>query len=77
MTRPLRIEYSGALYHVTSRGDRRENIYHDDGDRLIWLKPQGQVLQTSIMNFNIHFFFFMMGLNFSSAKLISIEFRYR
>ena len=32
MTRPIRIEFSGALYHVTSRGDRRENIYEDDTD---------------------------------------------
>ena len=27
MARPLRIEFSGALYHITSRGDRREAIY--------------------------------------------------
>lgn len=27
MTRPLRIEFPGAVYHVTSRGDRREAIY--------------------------------------------------
>ena len=33
MTRPLRIEYAGALYHITSRSDRREDIYHDDEDR--------------------------------------------
>ena len=33
MARPLRIEYSGALYHVTSRGDGYEDIYLDDGDR--------------------------------------------
>lgn len=38
MARPLRIEYAGALYHVTSRGDRREDIYHDDEDRVIWLE---------------------------------------
>jgi len=37
MARPLRIEYAGALYHVTSRGDRREDIYFDDDDREIWL----------------------------------------
>ncbi|MGB5569608.1 MAG: addiction module toxin RelE, partial [Sedimenticolaceae bacterium] len=29
MTRPLRIDLAGALYHVTSRGDRREDIFHD------------------------------------------------
>ena len=37
MTRPLRIEFAGALYHVTSRGDRREDIYPDDEDREAWL----------------------------------------
>ncbi|MDX2425859.1 MAG: transposase [Cycloclasticus sp.] len=43
MARPLRIEYAGALYHVTSRGDRREDIYVDDEDRLIWLDIFAQV----------------------------------
>jgi putative transposase len=33
MSRPLRIEFPGALYHVTSRGDRRESIFADDEDR--------------------------------------------
>ena len=33
MARPLRIEFEGAIYHVTSRGDRREPIYRDDADR--------------------------------------------
>ena len=33
MSRPLRIEFPGAVYHVTSRGDRREPIYRDDVDR--------------------------------------------
>ncbi|HIJ84385.1 MAG TPA: addiction module toxin RelE, partial [Magnetococcales bacterium] len=33
MARPLRIELSGGLYHVTSRGDRREDIYFSEGDR--------------------------------------------
>ncbi|MDP2266382.1 MAG: transposase [Thiobacillus sp.] len=33
MTRPLRIEFPGAVYHVTSRGDRREPIFDDDVDR--------------------------------------------
>lgn len=37
MARSLRIEFPGALYHVTSRGNRREDIYLDKGDRLIWM----------------------------------------
>ena len=38
MSRPLRLEFEGALYHVTSRGDRREPIYEDDEDRALWLE---------------------------------------
>lgn len=37
MTRPLRLEFPGALYHVTARGDHREAIYRDAEDRLAWL----------------------------------------
>lgn len=37
MSRPLRLEFSGALYHVTARGDRREDIYDDDEDREAFL----------------------------------------
>jgi len=33
MARPLRIEYSGALYHVTSRGNHRQEIFVDPEDR--------------------------------------------
>jgi putative transposase len=43
MTRPLRLEYAGAIYHVTSRGDRREPIYDDDNDRSRWLKILSKV----------------------------------
>ena len=41
MSRPLRIEFPGALYHVTSRGDRREPIYKDDEDRRCHLAVLG------------------------------------
>jgi len=37
MARPLRIEFAGALYHVTSRGDGQEDIYLDDRDRKSFL----------------------------------------
>ena len=33
MARPLRIEYPGAVYHITSRGNERKAIYKDDHDR--------------------------------------------
>jgi putative transposase len=38
MTRPLRIEYPGALYHVMSRGNAYQDIYLDDDDRRAFLK---------------------------------------
>ena len=44
MVRPLRIEFSGAVYHVTSRGDRREPIAKDDQDRQAFLSILAQGL---------------------------------
>lgn len=43
MARPLRLELSGGLYHVTARGDGREDIYLGDADREAWLEVLGQV----------------------------------
>jgi REP element-mobilizing transposase RayT len=38
MPRKLRVEYPGAMYHVMSRGDRREDIFLNDVDRHDFLK---------------------------------------
>ena len=43
MSRPIRLEFEGALYHVTSRGDRREDIYETDDDRQAFLRLLGDV----------------------------------
>jgi putative transposase len=43
MARPLRLEFAGARYPVTSRGDRREELYLDDADRTAWLDVVGNV----------------------------------
>jgi len=45
MARPLRIEFAGAVYHVTSRGDRREAIVEDDEDRRKFVKLLGDVTE--------------------------------
>jgi putative transposase len=37
MARPLRIEFAGALYHVTSRGNERHDIFFTDDDRRAFL----------------------------------------
>jgi len=38
MARPLRIEFAGALYHTTARGNARQDIYWTDDDREQFLK---------------------------------------
>jgi hypothetical protein len=49
VTRPLRVEMEGGLFHVMSRGDGRERIFHADGDREMFLDILGirSGLQTS------------------------------
>jgi putative transposase len=42
MPRQIRIEYPGAMYHVTARGDRREGIFADERDRKTLLKILSQ-----------------------------------
>jgi REP element-mobilizing transposase RayT len=63
MARPLRIEFPDAIYHVTSRGDRREPIFVDDADRssLLAIVAKGldrfnaQVLAYCLMGNHYHF----------------------
>lgn len=45
MTRPLRIEYLGAYYHVTSRGNERKAIFKDNDDREKFLELLGRAAE--------------------------------
>ncbi len=45
MSRPLRIEFAGALYHITSRGDRQEAIFLGDADRHLFLDVLSKAVQ--------------------------------
>ena len=45
MPRQLRVEFPGAIYHVMSRGDRREAIFLDDVDRQDFLKTLAEACQ--------------------------------
>ena len=38
MARPLRIEYPGAVYHITNRGNDKKAVFKDDQDRETFLK---------------------------------------
>jgi putative transposase len=49
MVRPLRIQYPGAVYHVTNRGNERKAIFKDDYDRDQFL----QILASSVETYNI------------------------
>lgn len=62
MPRALRIEYPGAIYHITNRGDRREPIFRDDLDHKKFLttlaeactKTDWQVHAYCLMNFELY-----------------------
>ena len=52
MPRKLRVQYPGAIYHVMSRGDRRDKIFLDDVDRQDFLKTLAETCQKT--GFQIH-----------------------
>ncbi|MDP3483270.1 MAG: transposase [Sulfuricella sp.] len=47
MARQLRLEFPGAIYHVTSRGNARNPIFLDDEDRMLFLACLGEVVERS------------------------------
>lgn len=57
MTRPLRIEYEGAVYHVTSRENAREKIFWDAADRFKFLDVLSLV--TSRFKWMVHVYCLM------------------
>jgi putative transposase len=59
MARPLRIEYPGAWYHVTSRGNERAEIFRDDRDRRRFL----EALEESIDIFKVGVHCYMLMSN--------------
>jgi putative transposase len=44
MPRPPRVQLAGGTYHVTSRGNRRQSIYHDDDDHRRFLAIRDRVV---------------------------------
>ena len=57
MARPLRIERSGAWYHVTARGNERQPIYRDDKDRYHFLTLLEEM--TATFNLFVHAYVLM------------------
>ena len=44
MARPIRLEFAGAIYHVTTRGDEGSDVFIDDQDRLQFLAVLSEVV---------------------------------
>ncbi|GAN34720.1 MAG: hypothetical protein DYG83_16565 [Candidatus Brocadia sp. AMX2] len=56
MARPLRIQYEGALYHVTCRGNERKAIFRDDHDRNVFL----ELLSDGVKTYNINLYCYVL-----------------
>jgi len=65
MARPLRIEYPGAVYHVTSRGNERKAIFRDDQDQKMFLDTLADV--TLRYNWLCHAYCLMENITLPSA----------
>ena len=52
MPRKMRVEYPGAIYHIMSRGDRREDIFRNDVDRQDFIKTLAETCQKA--GFQVH-----------------------
>lgn len=59
MARLQRIEYEGAVYHVTARGNERRALFGDDGDRERFLRVLGE----SVASFEIRLYLFCLMTN--------------
>jgi len=44
MTRPLRLSFENAFYHITARGNRREDIFYSSRDKEVFLKRLKEML---------------------------------
>ena len=52
MPRQLRVQYPGAIYHLMSRGDRKEDIYETDVDRHDFIKTLAEACAKT--GFQVH-----------------------
>lgn len=59
MARPLRIQYPGALYHVTSRGNERREIFRDDDDRRCFM----EILSKSLNIYSVKLYSYVLMKN--------------
>jgi hypothetical protein len=68
MARPLRIEFPGALYHVTSRGNARSPTFLDDGDRHAFIRELVQSGRYTAAEIGRH-----IGMHYSTISRIAAQ----
>jgi REP element-mobilizing transposase RayT len=59
MARPLRLEYEGAVYHVTVRGNQRGIIFRDDDDRTWFILK----LAESVKRYDVRLYLYCLMTN--------------
>ena len=59
MARQWRIGYPGALYHVLSRGNNRQDIFESDDDRTLFL----ELIREFSNRFNIDLYAYVLMSN--------------
>lgn len=56
MARPWRIQFPDARYHVTSRGNNRQDVFRGEADKQLFL----ETLAVAVSRFNLHVFAFCL-----------------
>ena len=79
MSRPLRIQYPNAVYHITCRGNERQNIFKDNADRQKFLQFLIQSLNIytiklySYILMNNHFHLLLAGVRGSNLQSLHLR----
>ncbi len=45
MARPLRLSFKNAVYHITSKGNGKDNIFYSDKDKEIFLEKMNETYE--------------------------------
>ncbi len=75
MARPLRLSFENAVYHITARGNRRDNIYNAEKDKVIFLEKMSETFEKysiscyayCLMDNHYHIFLKTLHSNVSKA----------
>ena len=69
MARPLRIEFDGVLYYVTSRGNAREPLFITDTNRVLFLDKKTASVARLKTPFTLPMKFVFVSIGYAIARL--------